>query len=239
VSAIALVTFAGSFAIVPLVGTEFIPEVDQSFVSLRLDTPVGSSLEYTDGKVREVEDVIKQFPEIVLALTTVGTQDGRNYARINLKLTDRADRQRTQKELEKAIRDALKPIPGIEVTFGYDRPIWFNMLGPDPDTLSRLTREFAQKVAKVPGIVDLETSDKAANPALSIRLYNDAASDLGITVPGRRDDTAAARRRYGELLTSTMLTLIVVPVIYTYVDQWHERRRAAKSSRPQPQGADD
>jgi hydrophobic/amphiphilic exporter-1 (mainly G- bacteria), HAE1 family len=61
VSAIALVTFAGSFAIVPLVGTEFIPEVDQSFVSLRLDTPVGSSLEYTDGKVREVEDVIKQF----------------------------------------------------------------------------------------------------------------------------------------------------------------------------------
>src|SRR4030095_3311986 len=34
----------------------------------------------------------------------------------------------------------------------------------------------------VPGIADLETSEKAANPALSVRLNNDAASDLGITV---------------------------------------------------------
>ena len=56
------------------------------------------------------------------------------------------------------------------------------MLGPDPDTLPVLAREFAQQVAKVPGIVDLETSDKAANPALSIRLNNDAAADLGVTV---------------------------------------------------------
>ncbi len=57
VIAIALVTFFASFAIVPLVGTEFVPKTDDSFISLRLNTPVGSSLEYTDGKVREVEAV--------------------------------------------------------------------------------------------------------------------------------------------------------------------------------------
>ncbi len=45
-------SFLASFAIVPLVGTEFVPEADQGFISLRLNTPVGSSLEYTDGKVR-------------------------------------------------------------------------------------------------------------------------------------------------------------------------------------------
>ncbi|HEY3180950.1 MAG TPA: efflux RND transporter permease subunit [Casimicrobiaceae bacterium] len=179
---IALVTFVASFFIVPLVGTEFVPEVDQSFISLRLNTPVGSSLEYTDGKVREVEDALKNFPEILLTMTTVGTEEGRNYARVNLKLVDRAARDRSQKELERAIRTALKPIPGIEVSIGYDRPIWFNMLGPDPDSLRVLAHEFAEKVAKVPGIVDLETSEKAANPALSIRLNNDAASDLGVTV---------------------------------------------------------
>ena len=39
-------------------------EADQGFISLRLNTPVGSSLEYTDGKVREVEAALKQFPEI-------------------------------------------------------------------------------------------------------------------------------------------------------------------------------
>ena len=179
---IAVVSFSASFLIVPLIGTEFIPQADESFLSLRLNTPVGSSLEYTDGKVQQVEQTLKTFPEIALAMTTVGTEDGRNYARLNLKLAERADRTRSQKEVERAIRAALKPIPGIELAFGFDRPVWVNLLGPDPETLTRLINEFADKVAKVPGIADLETSEKAAQPALSIRLNNDAAADLGITV---------------------------------------------------------
>ncbi len=105
VIAIALVAFFGSFAIVPLVGTEFIPETDEGFISLRLNTPVGSSLEYTDGKVQQVEAVLKRIPEIALAMTTIGTEEGRNYARVNLKLADRSARSRTQKEIERAIRD--------------------------------------------------------------------------------------------------------------------------------------
>ncbi|MET0210793.1 MAG: efflux RND transporter permease subunit, partial [Burkholderiaceae bacterium] len=179
---IAIASFFGSFLIVPLVGTEFMPQTDQSFISLRLNTPVGSSLEYTDGKVREVEEVLKKFPEIDLAMTTVGIEDGRNYARVNLKLVERAERSRSQTQLEGQIREALRPVPGIELTIGYDRPIWFNLLGPDSDTLSRIAKEFADKVAKIPNIADLETSDKAANPAVSIRLNNNAASDLGVTV---------------------------------------------------------
>ena len=52
VLAIATALFLRSFSLVPLVGTEFVPEADEGFISLRLNTPVGSSLEYTDGKVR-------------------------------------------------------------------------------------------------------------------------------------------------------------------------------------------
>ena len=182
VVAIALVTFAASFGLVPLVGTEFIPEADQGFLSLRLNTPVGSSLEYTDTKVRQVEDVLKTIPEIALAMTTVGTEEGHNYARVNLKLTERSARTRSQKQVERAIRAALKPLPGIEPTFGFDRAVWVNLLGPDPTMMTQLIGEFAEKVAKVPGIADLEISEKAANPALSIRLNNDQAADLGINV---------------------------------------------------------
>jgi multidrug efflux pump subunit AcrB len=179
----ALLIFLGSFGLLPFIGKEFSPQVDESFISLRLNTPVGTSLEFTDKKVREAEAVLKQFPEILLAMTTVGNAwDGRNYARINLKLTDRDKRARTQKDLERDIRNALKPIPGIELALGYDRPIWVNLLGPDPDTLKQLINEFAAKVAKIPGIADMETSEKALNPALSIRLNNDAAADLGISV---------------------------------------------------------
>ena len=179
---IAVASFAGSFLLVPLIGTEFIPQADESFLSLRLNTPVGSSLEYTDGRVRLVEAALKAYPEVALAMTTVGSEEGRNYARINLKLVERAQRTRSQKEIERAIRAALKPIPGIEPAFGFDRPVWVNLLGPDPQMLTTLIGEFAQKVARVPGIADLETSEKAAHPALSIRLSNDVAADLGITV---------------------------------------------------------
>jgi hydrophobic/amphiphilic exporter-1 (mainly G- bacteria), HAE1 family len=179
----ALLIFLGSFGLLPFIGKEFSPQVDESFISLRLNTPVGTSLEFTDKKVREAEVVLKQFPEILLAMTTVGNAwDGRNYARINLKLTDRDKRARTQKDLERDIRNALKPIPGIELAVGYDRPIWVNLLGPDPETLTKLINEFAAKVGKIPGIADMETSEKALNPALSIRLNNDAAADLGISV---------------------------------------------------------
>jgi hydrophobe/amphiphile efflux-1 (HAE1) family protein len=179
---LATVLFFGSFALVPLIGTEFIPEADNGLVSLRLNTPVGSSLAHTDSKVRQVEAALKAFPEIALVMTTVGTDEGRNYARVNLKLVERAQRARTQKEIERAIREVLRPIAGIELSVGFNRPIFVNVLGPDPDTLSVLIRELQAKVARVPGIADLETSDKAANPALSVRLNNAAAADLGITV---------------------------------------------------------
>ncbi len=182
VLAISLLALVGSFALVPLIGTEFVPKGDQSLISLRLNTPVGSSLEYTDGKVQQVEAALKQFPEILLAMTTVGTDEGRNYARINLKLVDRNQRAATQEQLEKAIRKVLKPIAGIELTVGFNRPVFVNILGPDPETLNRLINDFKARVATVPGITDVELSEKTPNPALSVRLNNDAAAELGITV---------------------------------------------------------
>ena len=182
VLALALGAFLASFMIVPLVGTEFVPEADQGFISLRLNTPVGSSLEYSDGKVREVEEALKAIPEIALTMTTIGTDEGRNYARINLKLVDRQKRSRSQKDIEKAIRQRLKPIPGVEPAFGFERPVFVNLLGPDPDTLTQIIGRFAQRVAAIPGVVDLEISEKARAPALAIRLNNTAAADLGITV---------------------------------------------------------
>jgi hydrophobe/amphiphile efflux-1 (HAE1) family protein len=182
VIALALVTFFSSFAVVPLVGTEFVPEADQSFISLRLNTPVGSSLEYSDSKIRQIEAALRSVPEIAMTMTTIGTEEGRNYTRVNLKLVDRSERTRSQKEIEQAIRKELKPIPGVELAFGFDRPVWVNLLGPDPATMTQLIGEFAQRVAKIPGIADLEISEKAAAPALSIRLNNDIAADLGITV---------------------------------------------------------
>ncbi len=178
---LATAMFFGSLFIVPLVGTEFMPETDDGFISLRLNTPIGSSLEYTDAKAHQVEDALKSFPEIAIAETNVGTDDGTNYARVNLKLSERKiTHRRSQKELEKAIRARLASIAGIELSVGYNKPIFISILGPDAQKLTELSQGVMKEVAKIKGITDLESSERGANPTLAIRINNELASDLGL-----------------------------------------------------------
>ncbi len=115
-------------------------------------------------------------------MTTVGTDDGRNYARINLKLAERGDRAQTQKEIERAIREGAEADPrhraGVRLRpAGLGQPA-----GPGPGDDDEADQRVRGPGRQGPGIADLETSEKAAQPALSIRLNNDAAADLGITV---------------------------------------------------------
>ena len=183
VMAMATAIFIASFFIVPLVGTEFVPEADEGRSSFRLTTPVGSSLEYTDAKARQVEELLRGYPEVEMMIANVGTGDGRNVARIDVRLVDRHKTARMpQKAFEAKVRERIRAIPGIELSVGYQKPIWINLLGPSPEELADLTGEIVDKLGKVKGITDLETSNKAQNPAITIKVNNELASDLGLTV---------------------------------------------------------
>ncbi len=183
VLAIATVVFLSSFFVLPLVGTEFAPESDEGRTSFRLTTPVGSSLEYTDAKARQVEEILRRYPEVRVMAANVGTGEGRNVARIEVKLVDRRERPHlAQKAFEAKVRQQIRAIPGVELSVGYNRPIWINLLGPSNDGLEKVTAEVMEKIAKIKGIADLESSLKANNPAISIRVNNELASDLGLTV---------------------------------------------------------
>ena len=65
------------------------PESDQSFTSVRLTMPVGSSLEYADERVKRVEQALREFKEIDSIDTGVGTEGATNTGRLNLKLVPR------------------------------------------------------------------------------------------------------------------------------------------------------
>ncbi|NKI69943.1 MMPL family transporter [Collimonas pratensis] len=180
---LALALFVGSLFLAPLVGTEFIPDTDQGFIALKLKTPVGSSLAYTDSKMRQVEEALRKMPQIENISTTVGTDDGRNAADMNLTLTNRNTSHRiSQKEVEKNIRERLKAIPGIELSVGWDKPIYVAILGPETDKLSAIADQVMLKIGKIKGITDLENSLTAANPAITIKVNNALASDLGLSV---------------------------------------------------------
>ncbi len=163
------------------IGTEFVPDVDQSWISLRLTTPPGISLEYADQKTRQVEAALADLTEVVATDVNIFGFD-RNSVRIQLKLKDRSDRTRSQKEIEQVIRERIARIPGMTVSIGFNTPIFIAILGPDVEKLNAITREMAGKIGKIPGIVDLETSMKPGTPALSIRPNGDVASDLGLSV---------------------------------------------------------
>jgi hydrophobe/amphiphile efflux-1 (HAE1) family protein len=183
VLAMAFAVFVSSFFVLPFVGTEFVPETDEGFISFRLTTPVGSSLEYTDAKTRQVEDIIRTYPEVEFMTARVGAWEGRNSARVNVKLVDRHKVKRpSQKEFETKARKRIQSIPGIELSVGWNRPIWINLLGPSNEGLQKVSDEVMEKIAKIPGIVDLESSLKANNPAITMKVNNELASDLGLTV---------------------------------------------------------
>ncbi len=181
---LALLSFAGSFLLMPLVGTEFLPEQDGGVVVLRVNTPIGSSLQYTDAKVGDVESALREIRGVETIVTRIGTDDGKNYARIVLRLTDRKRSPRpSQKDIEKMVRERIAPMAGLDlmVRGNNGSPVFISILGPDTKKLTALSEDLMQRLSKIRGIADLESSDKGANPTIAVRINNELASDLGLT----------------------------------------------------------
>jgi hydrophobe/amphiphile efflux-1 (HAE1) family protein len=181
---LALGTFLFSFKLAGWVGSEFVPEGDDGNMSIRLTTSVGSSLQYTDSKVRDVEDIILKLPGVASVITNVGTGEGRNHARLLVRLTDLEKTERPPKQdIEKTIRERLANMAGLQVLFDQNNgpPVSISILGPDTKRLTVISEELIGKLAKIPGISDIESSEKGANPAIAVRINNELASDLGLT----------------------------------------------------------
>ena len=115
---LAVVVFVTSIVMVPLLGTEFVPKSDFSETSVTFNTPVGSSLEVTEERARQVEGIIRSFPEVNYTLTTINTGNaaGKIYASIYIRLVDRDLRSRSLEEMSVILRQRLRQVPGITVT---------------------------------------------------------------------------------------------------------------------------
>ncbi len=173
--------FVGSLMLVPMIGGEMFPETDDGRIFLRFKTPVGSSLEYTDSKVKQVEAALKPFKEIDTIVANIGTRDGRNTSDVIVKLTDvKKTHRRSQKQMEKAIRERLAPIAGIQLSVG-QKPIFIAILGTDEAKLDAVAHHLMDKMRNIKGIADLEYSQEGANPSTRIKINNELASDLGLT----------------------------------------------------------
>jgi HAE1 family hydrophobic/amphiphilic exporter-1 len=188
--AIALATFIGSFFIIPLLGAEFIPKADFSETQINFYTPVGSSIEATELRARQVDAALREMPEVKYTVTTInsGAASGKIYASVYVRLTDRRDRERSVAQLALPMREQLARIPGITITnigvtdLGGGKSLQFSVQGKDLDELARLSRLITDKLREIPGLVDLDTTLKPDKPTVAIEVKRDIASDLGFNV---------------------------------------------------------
>jgi len=183
--------FVGSLFMVPLLGTEFVPKADYSETAINFYTPVGSSLEVTEARARQVDAILHDMPEVRYTLATINSGDaqGKIYASVYVRLVDRKLRSRSVDQMSVVLREKLRSVPGITVTHvglrdavGGNKPIEFSLQGPDLKELERLTREVREKIQGIPGLVDLDSSLKPDKPTVSVVMRRDAASDLGLGV---------------------------------------------------------
>jgi HAE1 family hydrophobic/amphiphilic exporter-1 len=189
--ALALSTFVGSLAIVPLLGTEFVPTADFSETSLSFNTPVGSSLEATEAKTRQVEAILREFPEVKYTLSTLntGNAQGAMYASVYVRLVDRKERTLSANQMAARLRDRLRSVPGITVTHvglldavGGNKQVEFSLQGDDLAELERLTQTVMERIRPIVGLVDLDASVKPNKPTVDVKMKRDLASDLGLNV---------------------------------------------------------
>ena len=188
---IALGVFVLSIFMVRLLGSEFVPKADYSETSVNFYTPVGSSLEVTEAKTRQVESIIREFPEVRYTLSTIntGTANGKIYASVYVRLVDRKERRRNVDEMSAALRERLARVAGMTVTHvglldpvGGQKQIEFSLLGPDLRELERLAQQVMQRVRPIAGLVDLDSSIKPNKPTINIAVQREAANEYGLSL---------------------------------------------------------
>ncbi len=115
---IALASFVVAIGLLGAVGKEFVPKADFSETQINFYTPVGSSLEVTEMRARQVDAALRELPEVRHTVTTInsGFAAGKIYGSVYVRLVDRKDRARSIAELTPAFRERLDRIPGITVT---------------------------------------------------------------------------------------------------------------------------
>ena len=184
-AAIAGLTFVGALAMQYFFGgTSFLPTADGDSIAIEVRTPSSASLEYARLKVEKAAEIARTMPETVATNSNVSPGGGRVYVDIGKS----TKRKRSGSEIAVDLRKLMLQIVGAEYTVlddlnnGARKPVQILFSGPDSRRLMDITTDFMEKLAKVPGAVDVGLSQQDPKDELRIELNRGLASSLGISV---------------------------------------------------------
>ncbi|MBP5296742.1 MAG: efflux RND transporter permease subunit, partial [Bacteriovoracaceae bacterium] len=134
---ISLIAFLGPFTLFPYLGSEFNPSSDQDKIKINLTAPQGSTIEYTSSMATQIEEIVRQDPDVVSYNTYVGN-NGTENARIMANLKPVAQRTRSDTQIMNELIPALSLIPDAELEIarggaigGMGGDLTINLRGPN------------------------------------------------------------------------------------------------------------
>ena len=197
-----LALFVASLGLFPLINKEFTPVQDQGTFIIRLQTPVGSSLEFTDEKTREIEKFFEGRSEVrrvFVAVGGFGVGGEANVANIFVSMHNKGERGRdpetgrelSQQDLMQVARQAIKQLKlkasiqdlsarGFTASRG--SPVEFSIQGREWEKLAEYTTLIMEKLEATGLVTDVDTNYQLGKPELQVVPDRERAAQRGVSI---------------------------------------------------------
>ena len=191
----AVVILIASFSLLSILGTEFMPSVDQGNFNINISLPVGTNLEVTQQTIKNIEEVVGEVPEIKNIFTTVGGssanmgmgQSGSNTGTIMVNLVEKSYRERGSKKIIADLRRKIDNFPDTQIyfseqgfSFSSGSPLSVKITGNSLDELDYIAKTVMNLLSEVEGARDLQSSIEEVRPELHIDIDREKANLYGL-----------------------------------------------------------
>ncbi|VBB09643.1 acriflavin resistance protein [Lucifera butyrica] len=186
---IAVALFAGSLALLPLVGSTFIPDADNSELSVSASVDPGMNVQAVGDIADKISRIVHSLPEVTMTYSTADV----NSINIVTELKPKNQRNVSDNDVIAVLREKLNEIPGVQISItkksglSSTKPVSLVIQGTSLDTLAGLAEQVEQIVAATQGAVDVSSSYEAGNPDAQVVVDRDKASDLGVSTANIAD----------------------------------------------------
>nr|MDQ3745850.1 efflux RND transporter permease subunit [Acidobacteriota bacterium] len=199
---------AGSYLLYRGLGSEFLPEFDESAFVLDYIAPAGSSLEETDRMLRHVEELLKETPEVESYSRRTGLQLGLSITEPNtgdflVKLRP-GHKRPTDEVMDDLRKDIQSSEPALDVEFAgilgdligdlvsSPEPIEIKLFSEDARSLDAKADEVEEAIKKVQGVVDTKNGVVVSGPAITFKVDPELAARFGVTAKDIADTVTTA-----------------------------------------------
>ncbi|HEX2831474.1 MAG TPA: efflux RND transporter permease subunit [Thermoanaerobaculia bacterium] len=189
-----------ALALAFVVGSDFMPELDEGAFLVQTILPSEASLDEVDRLNHRVEDLFRKIPEVEDVVRRTGraerTEDPMPHTISDVLVVLKKERSRGLDEIEADMRERTANVPGVSILFttplgmrideglgGTPADLSVRIFGPDLDALTRLGEQAKAIMGRVEGIADLRAERMTGLPQLKIEVDRAATARVGLT-PG-------------------------------------------------------